>query len=164
MYKMKNESFTPDKLFLIKALISLRNIINIKYVTMKVLFLFILLFVIITNLRSQSSLTTLKFSETHHNFGTFQEEAGPQTVDFIVTNTGPNPLIIKKVVASCGCATSGWTKEPILAGKTGKVTVVYDPAKRPGTFNKTITVYANSKPEVIILEIKGEVLPRKKKK
>jgi len=161
---MKNESFTLDKMFVLNALISLENIINIKYAAIKVLFLCFPLFVISSNVSSQSSLTTLKFADTLHIFGTFQEEAGPQSCDFIVTNTGPQPLIIKKVVASCGCATSGWTKEPIPAGKTGKVTVVYDPAKRPGTFNKTITVYANSKPEVSILVIKGEVLPRKKKK
>ena len=161
---MKIESFTLDKLIVLKALISRRNIINIKNTTMKVLFLFIPLFVIISNVSSQSSLTTLKFADTLHIFGTFQEEAGPQSFDFLVTNTGSQPLIIKKVVASCGCATSGWTKEPIPAGKRGMVTVVYDPAKRPGTFNKTITVYTNSKPEVSILVIKGEVLPRKKKK
>ena len=161
---MKNESFTLDKLIVLKALISRRNIINIKNTTMKVLFLIIPLFVISLNVSSQSSLTTLKFADTLHIFGTFREEAGPQSFDFIVTNTGPQPLIIKKVVASCGCATSGWTKEPIPAGKTGKVTVVYDPARRPGTFNKTITVYANSKPEVNVLVIRGEVLPRKKKK
>jgi len=161
---MKNELCTLDKRVVLKALISRRNIIKFKNATMKALFFFIPLFVISSNVSSQSSLTTLKFADTLHVFGTLQEEAGPQSFDFTVTNTGTQPLIIKKVVASCGCTTSGWTKEPILTGKTGKVTVIFDPAKRPGTFNKTITVYANSKPEVTTLIVKGEVIPRKKKK
>ena len=28
-----------------------------------------------------------------HDFGTFKEEAGRQTFDFIVTNTGKDPLV-----------------------------------------------------------------------
>jgi hypothetical protein len=102
----------------------------------------------------------MKLSDTSHNFGTFKEEAGKQTWDFIVTNTGNAPLVIQNIVASCGCTTPTWTKEPIPAGGTGKITAIYDPAGRPGQFDKTISVYSNSKPEVVVLNIKGEVTPR----
>ena len=56
-----------------------------------------------------------------------KKKPGRQTFDFIVTNTGTEPLVIQNVVASCGCTTPEWTKQPIPAGATGKVTAIYDP-------------------------------------
>lgn len=104
----------------------------------------------------------LKLTEIEHDFGTFKEEAGRQTYDFIVTNSGNTPLVIQNIVASCGCTTPEWTRQPIPAGGKGKITAIYDPKDRPGQFNKTLTVYSNSKPELVILNIKGEVIPREK--
>ena len=113
-------------------------------------------------LSAQYAQTKMKVSETEHDFGKFKEEAGRQTYDFTVTNTGTEPLVIQNVVASCGCTTPTWTRQPIPAGGTGKVTAIYDPANRPGIFNKTLTVYTNSKPEAVVLVIKGEVIPHEK--
>jgi hypothetical protein len=100
--------------------------------------------------------------QTEHDFGKFREEAGRQTYDFMVTNTGTDPLVIQNIVASCGCTTPEWTRSPIPAGGKGKITAIYDPRDRPGSFNKTLSVYSNSKPEVVVLTIKGEVVPREK--
>ena len=111
---------------------------------------------------AQVAQTKMQLSATEHDFGKFKEEAGRQTFDFIVTNTGRDPLVIQNVVASCGCTTPDWTKQPIPSGGTGKVTAIYDPKDRPGVFNKTLSVYSNSKPEVVVLVIKGEVLPHEK--
>ena len=91
-----------------------------------------------------------------------EEEAGRQTFNFIVTNTGNQPLVIQKVTASCGCTTPEWTRQPIVPGGQGKVTAIYDPANRPGVFDKTLTVYTNTKPASTTLTIKGEVTPREK--
>lgn len=99
----------------------------------------------------------MKLSATEHDFGTFKEEAGRQTFDFTVNNTGNAPLVIQNVVASCGCTTPEWTREPIQPGATGKITAIYDPKDRPGQFNKTLTVYTNLDPNTIVLTIKGEV-------
>ena len=113
-------------------------------------------------LKSQYVITTLKFSETQHDFGVFREKAGRQTFNFIITNTGNQPLVIQKVTASCGCTTPEWTRQPIAPGGQGKVTAIYDPANRPGVFDKTLTVYTNTKPASTTLTIKGEVTPREK--
>lgn len=110
----------------------------------------------------QYAQTKMKVSETEHDFGKFKEEAGRQAHDFVITNTGSDPLVIQNVVASCGCTTPDWTRQPIPAGGTGKVTAIYDPQNRPGPFNKTITVYSNTKPEATVLVIKGEVIPHEK--
>jgi len=104
----------------------------------------------------------MKLSQTEHNFGKFKEEAGRQTHEFLVTNSGTSPLVIQNIVASCGCTTPEWTKQPIPPGGKGVITAIYDPQNRPGAFNKTLSVYTNSKPEVVVLSIKGEVIPREK--
>ena len=111
---------------------------------------------------SQIAQTKMQLSATEHDFGTFKEEAGRQTFDFMVTNTGTDPLVIQNVVASCGCTTPDWTKQPITAGGKGKVTAIYDPKDRPGPFSKTLSVYTNTKPEVVVLVINGEVTAHEK--
>jgi hypothetical protein len=112
---------------------------------------------------SQYSQTKMEISPAEHNFGVFKEEAGRQTFDFIVTNTGNQPLVLQRVVASCGCTTPEWTKSPIPPGGRGKVTAIYDPANLPGAFNKTLTVYSNTVNKSVVLTIKGEVIAREKR-
>jgi hypothetical protein len=136
---------------------------TLKYhIDMKRLFFIISLLIFAISARSQVATTKMQLAATEHDFGTFKEEAGRQTFDFIVTNTGTEPLVIQNVVASCGCTTPEWTKQPIPAGAKGKVTAIYDPKDRPGQFNKTLSVYTNTKPEVSVLVIKGEVIPHEK--
>jgi len=126
---------------------------------MKRLFLIVLFYLLAVTTFSQPKM---QLSATEHDFGVFREESGSQKFDFVVTNTGNSPLVIQRIVASCGCTTPEWTKEPIPAGGKGKITAIYDPANRPGPFNKTLSVYTNSKPEVVILNIRGQVTPREK--
>jgi hypothetical protein len=114
------------------------------------------------SLDAQQAQSKMQLAETEHDFGKFKEEAGRQTYDFIVTNTGNDPLVIQNIVASCGCTTPDWTRSPIPSGGKGKITAIYDPKDRPGPFNKTLSVYSNSKPEVVVLTIKGEVIPHEK--
>jgi hypothetical protein len=126
---------------------------------MKRLILFYSLILFVASVWAQP---VMKLSKTEHDFGTFKEEAGKKTFDFVVLNAGNAPLVIQNIVASCGCTTPEWTKEPIPPGGSGKITAIYDPVGRPGQFNKTLSVYTNSKPEMVVLVIKGEVIPREK--
>ena len=109
-----------------------------------------------------SAQPAMKISSSEHDFGKFKEEAGKQTYDFVVLNTGNQPLVIQNIVASCGCTTPEWTKSPIPPKGSGTIKAIYDPVNRPGAFSKTLSVYSNSKPEVVVLTIKGEVVPREK--
>ena len=126
---------------------------------MKNLFLSIWLFLLGAVAFSQPKMQLLT---TEHDFGVFKEEAGRQTFNFLVTNTGDSALVITNVVPSCGCTTPEWTQSPIPPKGQGKVTAIYDPAGRPGVFTKTLTVHTNSKPGIIVLVIKGEVTPKEK--
>lgn len=95
-----------------------------------------------------------------YDFGDIKEVDGPATHIFKITNKGEVALVVTKVVASCGCTTPDWTKEPIPTGGIGEIKVTYDPTNRPGPFTKTISVYSNGKTGSFILTIKGKVIPK----
>jgi hypothetical protein len=92
-----------------------------------------------------------------HDFGDIDEKAGPVTYTFKIKNDGELALVVTKVVASCGCTSPDWTKEPIAPGKTGEIKVTFDPTNRPGPFTKTVSVYSNGKTGSYVLTIKGNV-------
>lgn len=104
----------------------------------------------------------IKFDKMDHVFGKISEDAGAAVHVFNFANMGKVPLVISSANASCGCTTPEWTKEPILPGKSGFLKVSYDPKNRPGSFTKTVTVYANVPNNTRVLTISGEVLPHVK--
>ena len=107
-----------------------------------------------------AELPQLTFANESHDFGTISEGDVVET-EFKFTNTGKAPVVISNVQPSCGCTTPEWTREPIMPGKTGKVTASYNSAGRPGSFNKTITVVNNGEVSQIVLTIQGSVEPKK---
>ena len=88
---------------------------------------------------------------------TIKEADGKVSHTFEVSNTGDMPLVITRVIASCGCTTPEWPKEPVAPGKKAQIKVTFDPAGRPGPFTKTISVYSNGKTGSFIMNIRGEV-------
>ncbi|MGF7140809.1 DUF1573 domain-containing protein [Roseimarinus sediminis] len=104
----------------------------------------------------------MEFDKTVHDYGSIKEDGGIAEAVFTFTNAGNQPLVLNNVRASCGCTTPQWTKEPVLPGKTGEIKVGYNPKNRPGPFSKTVNVYANTQPSVVVLNIKGKVEPREK--
>lgn len=117
------------------------------------------LFIWACNCFAQTAI--IQFEKTTHDFGTVKEE-GTITHEFKFTNKGTVPLLISNVRASCGCTTPGWTKEPILPGKTGVITAQYNTVNRPGAFNKNLTVTSNTEPAMTVLYITGNVTPKVK--
>ncbi len=110
---------------------------------------------------AQQEGPAISWKATVHDFGTFKEEAGIQTATFEFVNTGNAPLYLTNVKASCGCTTPEWSKEPIQPGGKGYVKAAYNPANRPGKFNKSITVTTNETTQpTSVLYIKGEVIPK----
>ena len=104
----------------------------------------------------------IDFETETHDFGEIQEKDGPVTFIFKYKNSGKTPLVLNNVQASCGCTTPEWTRTPIKPGADGSIKVTFDPANRPGTFNKTITVQSNADKSTKTLRISGKVLQRPK--
>lgn len=105
---------------------------------------------------------TITFETETHDFGEIQEKDGPVSFIFKFKNNGKTPLVLSQVSASCGCTTPEWTRTPTRPGNGGEVKVTFNPANRPGTFNKTITVQSNAEQAVTTLRISGKVLQRPK--
>lgn len=99
----------------------------------------------------------IQFDKTTHDFGTFEEEKGKVTTEFQFKNVGDAPLLITRTAASCGCTTPEYPKTPIAPGKSGVIKVTYNAKGRPGVFQKTVYVFANTDPEKSTLIIKGHV-------
>jgi len=123
---------------------------------MKKLLLATLLTIVSVGLFAQGA-GKMKFKEDSHNFETIKEEAGSVSYKFVFKNTGEAPIVISDVKTSCGCTTPNWSKAPVLPGKEGFIEATYNPAHRPGPFNKTITVTSNAKDSRVVLHIMGEV-------
>ena len=100
-----------------------------------------------------------KFKDMVHDYGEVPE--GPVAeYDFVFKNKGNSPIVISNAVGSCGCTTAGWSHEPILPGKKGKIHVMYSTTHRPGPISKQVTVTSNASEPVVVLSIKGTVKPK----
>lgn len=123
----------------------------------QIIFIFMAI-LLATGMASAQKKAVIAADETSHDFGQIKEADGKVSATFVVKNTGDVPLAITRVIASCGCTTPEWTKEPIAPGASGNIKITYDPKGRPGPFSKTISVYSNGKTGSFILTIRGEVI------
>lgn len=121
-----------------------------------ILFTVFALILSISVISAQGTLVTCK--KPMHNFGEIMENAGKVTHIFQIKNSGKSPFAIQKVDTSCGCTVTDWSKEPILPGKTGTVSVTFDPKGRPGKFVKSVSVYCTGMKRSYNLTIRGIVL------
>jgi hypothetical protein len=96
--------------------------------------------------------TTIEFIESEHDFGTINEGQIVE-YDFKFKNTGTHPLVIADAKASCGCTIPEWTKDPVLPGKEGTLKVKYNSTGKDGKIHKTVSVFANTTPEVTTIDI-----------
>lgn len=100
--------------------------------------------------------TSVKFEEMTHSFGEIMQDS-KNTYVFKFTNTGSEPLVIENATGSCGCTVPTYPKEPIAPGKTGEIEVVYSPGKQQGEQNKTVSITANTEPNITTLNISATV-------
>ncbi len=103
----------------------------------------------------------MEISETTHDFGTIQESKGYVSHEFEFVNTGDEPLLIISARANCGCTVPKYPKQPIRPGEKGKIKVTYNPAGRPGEFNKDVKIKTNAKGKMTVVKITGVVIPKK---
>lgn len=126
---------------------------------MKFIFNIILLSLVVFGAKAQNNGAVFTFQEETHDFGNVLE--GPAAVyNFEFTNTGNEPLVIQNCSASCGCTTPSWSKDPIMPGGKGKITVSYDTKNRVGPISKTVYIQSNavSSKERFELYIRGNVV------
>lgn len=79
---------------------------------------------------------------------------------FSLKNKGTQPLLIKEVTTSCGCATFQYDKQPIEPGNISNI-IVEIKIKEEGYFEKTIFVYVNTPDSPLLFKIKGSIIRKK---
>lgn len=102
----------------------------------------------------------MSFERTSTDMGRMAEELTPPGVVFSWTNRGDKPLVITRMVTTCGCVTTDWNQQPVLAGEQGAVTVNFRPKGHPGSFSQRIFVYTqlSDKYPSAILNLTGTVI------
>ncbi|MFN0030595.1 MAG: DUF1573 domain-containing protein [Flavobacteriales bacterium] len=106
---------------------------------------------------SDGEVPVISFDSVVCRFGTIAiGEKVTHTYRF--ENIGNEPLIIQQVKPSCGCTTSkDWSKEPILPGEHGQITVEFNSKGFPGAIDKSISVLTNCIPAEWTLKLQGMV-------
>ncbi len=108
-----------------------------------------------------STAPIIKITNTVVSYGSIVQGSDPiRIVTF--TNVGKTPLIISHCESTCTCLVAFSSTEPIPPGGSGQIQLKYN-TDLVGTFNKTVTIYSNSKKNVI-LSVKGIVRPAPVKK
>lgn len=103
--------------------------------------------------------TLIQWKDSLQNFGTIK--AGDSAhLKYNFTNIGETPLYILNTRTTCECTVTNFSKDAIVPGESGFVTVVYKSGSQTGEINKTITVVTNTKKsKYSYLIIRGVVQP-----
>jgi hypothetical protein len=103
--------------------------------------------------------TKMKFKKMLHDFGRMKE-GEKREYDFAFTNTGKEDLYIEDCKGSCGCTVPEWPKEPIKPGQSATINVKFDSDKKEKDQEKSVTITANTEPEITtVIKIKAYVEP-----
>lgn len=103
--------------------------------------------------------TKMKFKNMEHDFGRMKE-GEKKEYDFEFTNTGKEDLVIEDCKGSCGCTVPEWPKDPIKPGQTAAIKVKFDSTKKEKDQEKSVTITANTEPDLkTVIKIKAYVEP-----
>ena len=122
----------------------------------------ILLILFMLVVKIGSSQEKIKFSPSKWDFGTILEQDGIQTFKFVGKNISEKPILIYRVMSSCGCTVPKFTPKPILPGETTEITVRFDPAGQFGIISRDLLVYSIEREKIATLSVRGSVTPRQK--
>lgn len=121
---------------------------------------FLVIFIFISPLCSQTLSTDIKFEERIHNFGTILEKNGKVSHSFIFYNSGKTPVVINEVYSGCGCIGRVLSKAPVKPGGKGMITITFNPDYKSGVFSNEIVVYSNNGKEYNRIWVEGIIKPR----
>ncbi len=126
--------------------------------------LFVFAFLFSAGLFAQDAVGTEKgvfeFESSVVDYGTIAHNAdGVRAFKF--KNVGNAPIVITNVKGSCGCTVPTKPNGAIMPGETAEIGVKYA-TNRVGPFSKSVTVTSNASDAIVVLKIKGNVLPDEK--
>jgi hypothetical protein len=111
---------------------------------------------LVSNVKTETTASTIVWKAESIDVGEIPQGT-PKAIVYEFKNTGKATVVITNVQGSCGCTATDYTKEPILPGKSAKVTATYNAANKGG-FTKTVTVTTSAETTPKILTLKGTVI------
>lgn len=104
---------------------------------------------------------SIKWEETSYDFGSVYQQEAPEH-EFVFTNTGTAPLVIRQVVTTCACTAGKIPEKPIPPGGKASITVTFLAGQLRGKTTKYIFVFSNDPAEkrstlTITADVKLEV-------
>ena len=101
----------------------------------------------------------LRFDSEELHFGTIAEDGGLWQGRLGFVNEGDAPIVITRVVTTCGCLRASFDRSPLAPKRCSELQVSYNPKGHPGVVYQRLFLYTNlsaSRPTAI-LSLKGAV-------
>ena len=102
---------------------------------------------------------SLEFIPKDLDFGYIREADGAVTRTVKAVNISSEPTFIISARTSCGCSDAHYDAKTIAPGDTTTVSITYDPANRPGKFQKTAKIFTGKERISNSFHIIGTVIP-----
>ena len=134
-----------------------KNIIKLSLYTYFLCCLFVIPNSINAQTKTSNSKPNIVFEKTSHDYGViFAGDNGEAIFKF--KDEGKSPLIINNVVASCGCTTPKWSKDPVMPSQSGEIKITYN-TNIISDIKRSITVSTNDpeKPRIVLI-LTGKVI------
>lgn len=109
-----------------------------------------------------ANVPVFSFTEETHEFGKITQ-GEKVSYNFKFKNTGKSDLVIASATGSCGCTVPEYPKKPVSPGEEATINVIFNSEGKEGNIKKTVTIVANTIPNVKTLTIMGEVIVTAKK-
>ena len=95
------------------------------------------------------------------NMGQMSEDDEPWTSEIRWRNRGTSPIVVTKVVTTCGCLKVDFDPWPVVADSMASMRIAYNPKGHPGAVYQRAMIYtsaAEDRPSAILV-VSGEVSP-----
>lgn len=82
-------------------------------------------------------------------------------LNYVITNIGTVPLLLKDFEVECSCTTAEFDDKPVLPGKSTTIVVKFDTKSAYERQDRVVYINCNTKDGYIKLRFKGNVLKKK---
>ena len=121
--------------------------------------LFLIFFAILFG-TAHSQNTEVKIDNAKQSFETV-DQGEVVKFNYVVSNVGSVPLILKDYEVECSCTSADYATEPILPGKSVTVHVSFDTKSAYERQDRTVEIFCNVKGGSFKLRFKGNVKKKK---
>ncbi len=105
------------------------------------------------------SQAKLEIKDAKKSFG-FAKKGEVVKLNYDISNTGNEPLMINNIEISCSCTTVEYDKKPVLPTQSTTVTIIFDTKTVYDRQDRIVLVHSNDKNSPHKLRYKGVVLSK----